>query len=278
MQDSLDKIILEVEDGTKAPSGNIKTFVDTLSKLGDKTRFSVSGLTDLKNKFDSLGVSLKGSNLKDAVLKFNENNVKFKTSGGDVVTVIKKMKDETDRYTVSVKKASTETSKSTGIFGSFTKGISGALLKFSIIKSALSGLSNKTIDITRQATEYEEALNLFTVTMGSKAKEATKWVEKFSKALYIDDAGLMQYMGSLNSLIKGLGVATDKSYIMSKNLTQLVYDLASFKNLDIETSFRKIQSAMSGEIEPLTLVAIICEYYRKRSEPTNVGCDNLCYC
>ena len=52
MQDSLDKIILEVEDGTKAPSGNIKTFVDTLSKLGDKTKTTVSGLTDLKNKFD----------------------------------------------------------------------------------------------------------------------------------------------------------------------------------------------------------------------------------
>ena len=221
---------------------------------------------------------LISSSLKDAVLKFNQNNIKFKTTGGDVVTVIKKMKDETDNYTVSVKKASTETAKSTGIFGSFTKGISGALLKFGIIKSALSGLSNKTVDVTRQATEYEEALNLFTVTMGSKAAEATKWVEKFSKALYIDDSGLMQYMGSLNSLIKGLGVATDKSYIMSKNLTQLVYDLASFKNLDIETSFRKIQSAMSGEIEPLTLVAIICEYYRKRSQPTNVGCDNLCYC
>ena len=68
---------------------------------------------------------------------------------------------------------------------------------------------------------------------------------------------------SLNSLIKGLGVGADEAYLMSKNLTQLVYDLASFKNLDIETSFRKIQSAMSGEIEPLTLVAIICEYYRK---------------
>ena len=256
MQDSLDKIILEVEDGTKAPSGNIKTFVDTLSKLGDKTKTTVSGLTDLKNKFDNLGVSLKGSSLKDAVLKFNENNIKFKTTGGDVVTVIKKMKDETDKYTVSVRKASTETSKSTGIFGSFTKGISGALLKFGIIKSALSGLSNKTVDITRQATEYEEALNLFTVTMGSKAEEASKWVDKFSKALYIDDSGLMQYMGSLNSLIKGLGVATDKSYIMSKNLTQLVYDLASFKNLDIETSFRKIQSAMSGEIEPLRNVGV----------------------
>ena len=256
MQDSLDKILIEVEDGTKAPSGNIKSFVDTLTKLGDKTNFTVAGLKDLKTKFDNLGVSLKGSNWSNAMIQASNSNVKFKTTGGDVVTVTKKMKDETDKYTVSVKKANNEVQKSTGVFGSFTKGISGALLKFGIIKTALSGLSNKTVDITRQATEYEEALNLFTVTMGSKAAEATKWVEKFSKALYIDDSGLMQYMGSLNSLIKGLGVATDKSYIMSKNLTQLVYDLASFKNLDIETSFRKIQSAMSGEIEPLRNVGV----------------------
>ena len=256
MQDSLDKIILEVEDGTKAPSGNIKSFVDTLTKLGDTSKFTVGGLKDLKNQFDSLGVSLKNSDLQNAVIKFNSNSTKFKTSGGDVVTVTKKMKDEMDKYTVSVKKASSETEKSTNIFSFFTKGITGALVKFGIIKTALGGLNNKTIDITRSANEYEEALNLFTVTMGSKAKEATKWVERFSQALYIDDSNLMQYMGSLNSLIKGLGVATDKSYIMSKNLTQLVYDLASFKNLDIETSFRKIQSAMSGEIEPLRNVGV----------------------
>ena len=63
-------------------------------------------------------------------------------------------------------------------------------------------------------------------------------------------------MGSFNSLVKGLGVAEEKSYLMSKNLTQLTYDLSSFKNLDFDTAFRKLQSAMSGEIEPLRNVGV----------------------
>lgn len=258
MQNELDKIIIEVEDGTKAPSENIKTFVNTLKQLGDTSAFSVKGLTDLKNKFDKLGVDLSKSTLRNGLLQDEKAMVKFKTSGNDTVTVMKKLKGDTDSYTVSVRKLGDELDKTRkkGIFSVLTQGISGAFTKAQIAWSGLTGTYRKITEITKQATEYEEALNLFRVTLGSKEEEATKWVEKFSKALYIDDSGLMQYMGSLNSLIKGLGVGADKSYIMSKNLTQLVYDLASFKNINIEESFRKIQSAMSGEIEPLRNVGV----------------------
>ena len=250
MQNDLDKIIIEVEDGTKAPSENIKTFVNTLKQLGDTSAFSVKGLTDLKNKFDKLGVDLSKSTLKNGLLQDEKAMVRFKTSGNETVTVMKKLKNDTDNYTVSIRKLGDELNKNQkrSIFSLFTSGLTGAFAKVQIAWTGLTSSYKKIKDITKQATEYEESLNLFTVTMGSKAQEATKWVEKFSQALYIDDSGLMQYMGSLNSLIKGLGVGADKSYIMSKNLTQLVYDLASFKNINIEESFRKIQSAMSGKI------------------------------
>ena len=264
MQNELDKIIIEVEDGTKAPSENIKTFVNTLKQLGDTSAFSVKGLTDLKNKFDKLGVDLSKSTLRNGLLQDEKAMVRFKTSGNDTVTVMKKLKGDTDSYTVSVRKLGDELDKTRkkGIFSVLTQGISGAFTKAQIACSGLTGTYRKITEITKQATEYEEALNLFTVTLGSQAEEATKWVEKFSKALYIDDSGLMQYMGSLNSLIKGLGVGADKSYIMSKNLTQLVYDLASFKNINIEESFKKIQSAMSGKI--------ICLVYKGLYTVTNL--------
>ena len=70
--------------------------------------------------------------------------------------------------------------------------------------------------------------------MGDHAQEGYDWIQKFSSALYLDPSNVMQYMGSFNSLIKGLGTGSDRAYLMSKNLTQLTYDLASFKNLSIK--------------------------------------------
>ena len=38
---------------------------------------------------------------------------------------------------------------------------------------------------------------------------------------------------------------------MSKNLTQLGYDLSSFFNISVEDAMQKLQSGISGELEPL---------------------------
>ena len=38
---------------------------------------------------------------------------------------------------------------------------------------------------------------------------------------------------------------------MSKNLTQLGYDLSSFYNISVADSMQKVQSGVAGELEPL---------------------------
>ena len=43
----------------------------------------------------------------------------------------------------------------------------------------------------------------------------------------------------------------EKANLMSKNLTQLGYDISSFYNISIEEAMEKLQSGIAGEIEPL---------------------------
>lgn len=181
---------------------------------------------------------------------------KFKNSAGDVVTVSEKIKDGFVDISASSKVGSEGVNSFGNILTNFNKkALKTKLLVGGLILSLSKGIG-KIAGLVSETANYNEAYNLFTITMGNYSKQGLEWVEKFSNALYLDPTNVMQYMGSFNSLIKGLGVGSDKAYLMSKNMTQLTYDLASFKNLSMESAYEKLMSAMSGEIEPLRNVGV----------------------
>lgn len=134
------------------------------------------------------------------------------------------------------------------------------------LTSVFQNLANTFAGWFNESNEYIETLNLFNVTMGEGAEEAKKFAENVSALMGIDVAEWMQYQGTFKNLTAGFGVASDKANIMSQNLTQLSYDLASFFNTDVETAFDKLSSAMSGQVKGLrefgidTTVASLQEY------------------
>ena len=103
----------------------------------------------------------------------------------------------------------------------------------------------------RESTSYVENLNLFTASMGEYAQEAQRYAEHVGDLLGIDPSAWMRNQGVFNTLISGFGVAADKAALMSKNLTQLGYDLSSFYNITVSDAMQKVQSGISGELEPL---------------------------
>lgn len=244
---------------TKRDIDDIKDSVNRLNESTKNVKSPFGKFGTLESQLKTLGLPDLNSNfytLKNRIKDATSETTTYTTKTGQLVTVTKQTKDGLEGVRVKLKEVNDEAKKGESLWSRLTKGLTGSAAKMIAAWYGVTRTARKIKDITDSATEYEEALNLFTVTMGTNAEKAMQWVTKFSRALYIDDAGLMQYMGSLNSLISGLGVGAENSYLMSKNLTQLVYDLSSFKNLDIETSFRKIQSAMSGEIEPLRNVGV----------------------
>lgn len=102
-------------------------------------------------------------------------------------------------------------------------------------------------DAVETAAEYQEALNLYKMALGEYADEATEWMEEISDKLMLDPSQMMQYTGGFYNLTKGMGVASDAAFIMSQNLTQLSYDMASYLNISNEAAQAKIQSAMTGQ-------------------------------
>ena len=106
-----------------------------------------------------------------------------------------------------------------------------------------------------KASEYNEVVNLFSVSLGQYAEEAGGYAETVSEAMGIDPAEWMRSQGVFMTLATGFGVAGDRAYKMSQQLTQLGYDISSFQNISVAEAMQKLQSGLSGEIEPLKLAA-----------------------
>lgn len=155
---------------------------------------------------------------------------------------IQRLITTTEKYNKTVNKGSAQTSR----FGISLKNIKTAAF--------MGGIRMIRQEIGKAITEsnaYQEDLNLFTASMGQYAKEAQEYAESVGEIMGIDPAKWMRNQGVFNTLLSGFGSVADRSYLMSKNLTQLGYDISSFFNISVEDAMQKLQSGVSGELEPL---------------------------
>ena len=98
---------------------------------------------------------------------------------------------------------------------------------------------------------YVENLNLFTVSMGEAADEAMNFAQKVNDLMGIDISQWIQNQGYFKQLVSGFGMVEEKANLVSKNMTQLGYDIASYFNISVDDAMTKLQSGLAGEIEPL---------------------------
>ena len=109
---------------------------------------------------------------------------------------------------------------------------------------AIGGFINKTSD-------YIETVNLFRASMGSATDEAQKFIDKAEGVLGLDPGNLMDSISSFYNMADGMGIASDRAYTMSQNLTQLAGDLSSFANISFEEAQKKLMSGFAGQVLPL---------------------------
>lgn len=144
------------------------------------------------------------------------------------------------------------------------------------ISAAYIGLKSITSVIAGWITasnSYIENLNLFNVSMGQYAEEARNYAEQVGEVMGINPGEWMRNQGVFMTITEGFGVASDRAYTMSKNLTQLTYDLASFFNISTSDAFQKLESGISGELEPLRRLGYDLSVARLQQEAYNLGIE-----
>lgn len=202
----------------------LKSIPDINDKLDDKT------IEEFTKKINTLSSAL-------TPLANNLNKV------GNVLNTMPSKLNKVSNYT-------TKTSQNFSVLDKISNALNFGAIVYGArqVGDALAGFIDSS-------NKYVEDLNLFTVSMGESTEQAQEWINTVSTALGLDPSGMMRNMGVFNIMAEGFGVASDKAYIMSKNLTQLVYDFSSFYNLNFEESANKVRSALAGKI--------ICLIYKK---------------
>ena len=119
--------------------------------------------------------------------------------------------------------------------------------------------------------DFYEATDLFHNAMGNLSGEADTLISKMQGLLGVDPTKAMTYMATIQSLGTSFGLASDKAYILSKNLTQLAYDEGSYWNKNVAETFTAMSSAISGEIEPIRRLGVDLSQARLQQELLALG-------
>lgn len=143
--------------------------------------------------------------------------------------------------------------------------------KMRMMYTSLRTVTRFIANCIKESNDYTENLNLFNVAMGEYAEESRNYAESVSEIMGIDPSEWMRAQGTIMTLATGFGVASDRANIMSKNLTQLGYDLSSFFNLSVEESMQKIESGLAGELEPLRRIGFDLSVARLQQEAYTLG-------
>ena len=202
-------------------------------------------------------------------------SIKFKTEGSEATEAkVKKLEEQISKLKSS---KSTDISKSIGLdkMGTMATKI-GGLIKGAALGvgiSAISKLGKSFGTLTKQTSDYIETVNLFRSSMGEFAEDAKQFYNRAEVELGLDPKVIMDSISSFQNLSEGIGIASDRAYIMSKNLTQLSGDLSSFANISFEDAQKKLLSGFSGQVQPLRKYGIALDQASLQETAYSLGLE-----
>ena len=233
---------------------NMTTFINQLSKLPKVIEdLEAADIDKFTQQMTALAAAMK---------PFADEMQKVSNGFSAFPSKIQKLITSTEKYNASARKATSTT-------GKFTSGLKA--LNVAAVAITFRRIGHYIAQAVTESNKYQEDLNLFTVALGQYAAEAQNYAEKVSDVLGIDPAQWLRNQGVFNTLLTGFGDTADRAQLMSQNLTQLGYDISSFFNISIEDAMQKLQSGISGELEPLRRLGYDLSQARLEQTALNLG-------
>ena len=233
---------------------NMTTFINQLSKLPKVIEdLEAADIDKFTQQMTALAAAMK---------PFADEMQKVSNGFSAFPSKIQKLITSTEKYNASARKATTTT-------GKFTSGLKA--LNVAAVAITFHKIGHFIAQAVTESNKYQEDLNLFTVALGQYAAEAQNYAEKVSDVMGIDPAQWLRNQGVFNTLLTGFGDTAERAQLMSQNLTQLGYDISSFFNISIEDAMQKLQSGISGELEPLRRLGYDLSQARLEQTALNLG-------
>lgn len=262
--------------GLSSKMNSLKSGLSPISSISDSSIKSLRGVSSAINsiaKIPSITKKLDSKTLDDfaevckkvasAISPLASKLDKVGRSFSSLPSKIKSAVNSTTRFSSANQKASTSLSSLENRLETIKKR-AAQLVSLKAIATYLANAVTKFND-------FYEATDLFNNAMGELSGQATELINKMESLLGIDPTGAMTNIATIQSLATSFGLASDKAYILSKNLTQLAYDESSYWNKDTATTFTAIASAISGELEPIRRLGVDLSQVRLQQELLALG-------
>lgn len=233
---------------------NMTTFINQLSKLPKVIEdLEAADIDKFTQQMTALAAAMK---------PFADEMQKVSNGFSAFPSKIQKLITSTEKYNASARKATSTT-------GKFTSGLKA--LNVAAVAITFRKIGHFIAQAVTESNKYQEDLNLFTVALGQYADEAKEYAEYVSDIMGIDPAQWLRNQGIFNTLLTGFGDTAERAQLMSRNLTQLGYDLSSYANIPIEDAMQKLQSGISGELEPLRRLGYDLSQAKLQQTALNLG-------
>ena len=262
--------------GLSSKMNSLKSGLSPISSISDSSIKSLRGVSSAINfiaKIPSITKKLDSKTLDDfaevckkvasAISPLASKLDKVGRSFSSLPSKIKSAVNSTTRFSSANQKASTSLSSLENRLETIKKR-AAQLVSLKAIATYLANAVTKFND-------FYEATDLFNNAMGELSGQATELINKMESLLGIDPTEAMTNIATIQSLATSFGLASDKAYILSKNLTQLAYDESSYWNKDTATTFTAIASAISGELEPIRRLGVDLSQVRLQQELLALG-------
>lgn len=262
--------------GLGSKMNSLKNGLSPISSISDSSIKSLRGVSSAINsiaKIPSITKKLDSKTLDDfaevckkvasAISPLASKLDKVGSSFSSLPSKIKSAVNSTARFSSANQKASASLSS----LSSQLENIKKRAAQLVSLKAIATYLANAVTKFN----DFYEATDLFNNAMGELSGQATKLINKMESLLGIDPTEAMTNIATIQSLATSFGLASDKAYILSKNLTQLAYDESSYWNKDTATTFTAIASAISGELEPIRRLGVDLSQARLQQELLALG-------
>lgn len=262
--------------GLGSKMSSLKNGLSPISSIGDSSIKSLRGVSSAINsiaKIPSITKKLDSKTLDD----FAEVCKKVASAISPLASKLDKVGRSFSSLPSKIKGAINSTARFSSANQKASSSLSGFASQLETVKKraaqlvSLKAISTYLANAVAKFNDFYEATDLFNNAMGELSGQATELINKMESLLGIDPTEAMTNIATIQSLATSFGLASDKAYILSKNLTQLAYDEASYWNKDTATTFTAISSAISGELEPIRRLGVDLSQARLQQELLSLG-------
>lgn len=226
---SKEKAVNQVDTAKESKAKALLSYKNAVNNASTALNGLISKQISVNDAIDKTNASVYEQSGSLNVLSSTSEKVKSKMAKlGDFLTSHSKKVDKASRSYSGFK------------FGRF-------LVYFNTLKAAVRS-TNKVLEAS---SSWVENLNLLEVTFSGTQAEAKKFVDTVADNFGLDKNAIAQYVSTFKQMANAMGQASEVGTAMSEALTQVAIDIASLRNVSIDTAVSDLSGAIAGQVKPV---------------------------